>query len=55
MNTNLFICDATRQCVKSWLAMHNGNAESLARWMTRLPGRPFGMKTARALIAAVLA
>jgi hypothetical protein len=41
--------EATRQAVRNWLKMHNGNVEALARWMSRT-ARIGGIKACRALI-----
>ncbi len=48
----MYIEETTRVVVAKWLAMHNGDREALARWMARLPGGAFGIKTARQLIEA---
>jgi hypothetical protein len=49
-----FIDQATRDLIAKWLAMHGGDAEALARWMTTLPGARFSRKTSRELIQQAL-
>lgn len=43
----------TREMVKGWLEMHNGNVEALARWM-RDSLHIGGLKACRDLIAEAL-
>ena len=46
--------ETTKNTVKSWMQMHNGDADALARWMSQTL-RLGGMKACRKLIAEAMA
>lgn len=46
--------EATKKAVREWLAMHHGNVDALARWLSR-SARVGGIKACRALVAEALA